>query len=177
MSTPTKIVAGDLIGPMSVGPAGDDGTLEFWVGPAGSKVKGLTVDAAGGVAFPLSSILTAALASAVAMNVTSQFFVGPSLSLPAGKWLVVGKVCVSDTSGAASFGAKLTDGTTVFDSSGCTTAGANYIGNMSVNGVITLAVTSTVSVSACNVNSAGASILASSFGGAKASSICAWRVA
>lgn len=126
------------------GPAAGSGTLTLPAGTtdfsatggAGKFVKQLT---AGGT-FTVEAIATvsSALGADVLLNNTSNYFDGPSIAQgTSGTWFVTANVSLIDTAGAATILCKLWDGTTVIDSGVVTVTAANFIGAVSLSGVIT----------------------------------------
>ena len=105
-----------------------------------------------------SAYLTNSLSGDVALTVQNSYQDGPSIAQgPSGLWFVTGTVTVQDTSLAATFKAKLWDGTTVIASGMCATASANYRQTISLSGVIKApAGNLRISVADANATPAGA---------------------
>ena len=86
--------------------------------------KKITVDELR-IALISNSALTNSIGSDVSLNNTANFFTGPTVAQgTTGTWFASGTVTLNDTAGAASFYAKLWDGTTVIASCFATTSGA-----------------------------------------------------
>lgn len=120
-----------------------------------------------------------AISGDVTLTTSGTFYDGPSVSLVAGTWLVVGQVQIVDTVGAATFDAKLWDGTTVFRSGETSSAGASFSAQVSLGKIVTVGSTTTVKISVTNVSRNGGSIKAqvpSASLGNNASSISAVRL-
>lgn len=122
----------------------------------------LRVTGAGATIFgyPILSTAKADLAADVALNNIANFFDGPSVSLAAGTWLIVGTVLVTDTAGLAGVIAKLWDGTTVESSDQVTIGGANYNETITLAGVVSPGTTTTYKISCRGFTSASGKILA-----------------
>jgi hypothetical protein len=103
----------------------------------------------------------------VALSNTGTFFDGPSVSLGAGTWLIVGHIDVQDTAGAATIIAKLWDGTTVEASGEDTTSGSTSVAMIPLMGIVSPAGTTTYKISAKDVSSTNGKILAACFGGSQ----------
>ena len=81
---------------------------------------------------------TASLGADVALNNTATYFAGPTVALGSvGTWFVSGKVTLRDTSGAAGFLCRLTDGTSIIDSGRTDSSAANFYTTMHLSGYIT----------------------------------------
>ncbi len=86
----------------------------------------------------LSTTLTAALGSDVAVNNTGLYFDGPSIAQgTTGTWLVTGTVQLSNTASASTCNIKLWDGTTVVASARCFIPGTNSAINVTLSGIVT----------------------------------------
>ena len=100
---------------------------------AGSPLVGNGV---GALAAGLSTASNA-ISGNVALNNTASFFDGPSIAQGStGTWFVSGAVTVQDNAGAATFAAKLWDGTTVIATGGATTSGATTQVTISLSGFL-----------------------------------------
>jgi hypothetical protein len=135
---------GDII--ISTSNTGNAGRLG--IGSAGQVlevVSGLPAWVPAPVGIPLTT-LTGYLTSNVTMTSANTFYDGPSVTLSAGKWWLVGSVVISAgiTSGQAT--AKLWDGTTAV-SSGITDYGANGDITMGLSGIVTVTGTPTWKIS------------------------------
>jgi hypothetical protein len=100
------------------------------------------------------------VAGDVALNNTANYFDGPSVSLTAGTWLLVGAVAVQDTAGIANIAAKLWNGTTVESSGQVTISAINYGAMIPLAGIVTAAGAETWKISARDVTSTSGKILA-----------------
>lgn len=107
-----------------------------------------------------TTIVEAALGADVTLTDANTFYDGPSVSLPPGTWLLVGAVTVLDTASASSLTAKLWDGTNVESAAQATTSAANYCDTIPVNGVVTVASTTTWKISVANGQAASGRIKA-----------------
>ena len=65
--------------------------------------------------YPVLTNLAASLPSNVSMTTANTFYDGPSLTLTAGTWLIIGSLCLGNVLGA--YTVKLWNGTTVYGSS------------------------------------------------------------
>lgn len=82
-------------------------------------------------------VLTNSLGADVAMNVTANYFDGPSIAQGAtGTWFASGQATVTDTAVGANFFCKLWDGTTVVDSADVTTSGASFNAVIHLSGAL-----------------------------------------
>lgn len=93
------------------------------------------------------------LAADVAIVNANQYYDGPSIALPAGKYLLIGKVLI-DYAGANDCQAKLWDGVTVFDSAEFKRSGntAGPEATLPLLGIVNPAVTTVYKISAaCDV--------------------------
>lgn len=118
-----------------------------------------------------------ALSSDVTMSNPNQHYDGPSLSLAAGTWLIMGGVTVWDTSGGGRYTAKLWNGTIVKDSKEIA-IGNTAVGAMSLRAIVTLATTETWKISVAGTISAGHILAAIADNGAgnNASTLLAIRI-
>lgn len=97
------------------------------------------------------------LAADVTMTTSGTFYDGPSVSLAAGTWLVVGSVIVYKSGAIVTATGKLWDGTTVESSTQGTSANGKPV-QLSLFGILVLAATTTIKISA--TSTASTSILA-----------------
>jgi hypothetical protein len=105
-----------------------------------------------------------ALSGDVLLNNTANFFDGPSVSLTAGTWFVVGAVQVTDSAGAAAIVGKLWDGTTVESSGQYGVPSAGFSGQVTLAGIVAPGSTTTYKISCRDVSSTSGSILAATPG-------------
>ena len=120
--------------------------------------------------------ITASLSGNVALNNVASYFDGPSVAQgTVGTWFASGTVTISDTV-AASFSAKLWDGTTVIASAGVNTSGANERITMSLSGFIASPV-GNIRISVKDVTSVNGTMYFNDSGNSKDSTITAIRVA
>ncbi len=123
------------------------------------------------------SPITNSLGSDVALNNTANYFDGPSIAQgTSGTWLVNGTVTLTDTAGAATFVAKLWDGTTVIDSGAFTTAGANNNGSIALSGYLATPAAN-LRISVRDSTSTSGKIQFNQSGNSKDSTISAIRIA
>jgi len=96
-----------------------DGTTESWaqVDLASSDVTGVLPRSKGGFTPAQDEHV---LGSNVALNNTGQWFIGPTLTLGTGVWLVFGTATINAAASGARVSVRLTDGTNVKDSSSTT---------------------------------------------------------
>lgn len=106
---------------------------------------------------------------------SAAFIDGPTIALGIGTWLVQGKVTVTDGVAATIYG-RLTDGTTVFDSTTTQIPTASGFSDVKLFGKIVLAAPATVKVQILDTGAAGG-ILYNTSGQGKDASIKAWRIA
>ncbi len=125
-------------------------------------------------ATPLSN----SLAADVALTSSGVYEDGPSVAQGGtGTWFASGTVTMNDTSGAATFGAKLWDGTTVIASGVSTTSAGGRAVTISLSGFLpSPAGNLRISVTDANASPAGA-ILHNASGNGKDSTITACRIA
>ena len=126
---------------------------------------------------PVLTTLSASLGADVALNNTGTYFDGPSVAQgTAGVWYASGTVSVVDTAAAATFHAKLWDGTTVIDTAVHTTpGGAGFFGSITLVGTIT-SPAGNLRISVKDISSAAGKILFNQTGLSKDSSITAQRI-
>jgi hypothetical protein len=124
-----------------------------------------------------ASPIKASLSSDVALNSNLVYFDGPSVAQgSAGTWVVSGTVTVVDSSGPATFSAKLWDGTTVIASCTTTSFGANNPVSLSLSGFLA-SPTGNLRISVIDANASPAGkIKANTSGNGKDSTIMAIRV-
>jgi hypothetical protein len=143
---------------------------------AQAQVTQSTVNATPVSAFTGVSPLANSIAGNVSLNNTANFFDGPIIAQgTVGTWFVSGSVSLVDTGGAATFNAKLWDGTTVVSSGRCTGPGAGQYCVIALSGVITNPAAS-LRISAQDVNAITGLIAANASGGGKDSTITAYRI-
>ena len=93
-----------------------------------------------GLELPLNGVssMTSWLSTNIALSTVAQYFDGPSIAQgTSGTWFVSGSITLRDTAGAASFNAKLWDGTTVMGSAQIASTGANNAASIALSGVLT----------------------------------------
>jgi hypothetical protein len=101
--------------------------------------NGLTGGSSGGAISLAVSLttLTNSLTSDIALSSAGTYFDGPTVAQgTSGTWYASGSVLVTDVTGGGAFFFKLWDGTTVFDSGGVNTNGANARAMIPVSGRI-----------------------------------------
>jgi hypothetical protein len=156
-----------------MGPPGLDGWegvdgLDGMPGPAGAAGSGGTITTA-----------EADLGGDVTMTNANQYYDGPSVSLAAGTWFITGTLTVRAGAANCVLTAQLWDGTTTESSSETrmATSGAQY--TISLSGIIVLAGTTTVKLSAASTAGGGSIFAAAFFNGVgnNASHIRAIKVA
>lgn len=84
---------------------------------------------------------------------------GPSVSLAAGMWLLIGVAEVRSDGGGGIVVAKLWDGTTVFDAGEVTVETPNYVDTLTLTAIVSPTTTTTYKITAA-INSGGFSIMA-----------------
>jgi len=121
---------------------------------------------------------SAALGADVALNNTANYFDGPSVTLGAGTWFVIGGVVVTTTAGSADqFNVKLWDGTTVIASAALKiNVAVINIGAVTLAGVIT-SPAGNLKISVNDQTSNSGKIVFNSSGNSKDSWIAAVRLA
>lgn len=119
---------------------------------------------------------SAVLGSDVALNNIANYFDGPSISLAAGTWLVIGKVVVSATTIPTETYCKMWDGTNVFTSASTENVNATRPLTVTLAAVVTLVGTTTVKISCRNPNSTDGKIYFNQSGNSKDSDIVAVRI-
>lgn len=174
--------AGGTIAAVSYSGSASDlstGTLATARGGFGASVAavtGISYFSGGSASFFDPTPVTSSLGADVAVNNTANYFDGPSIAQGStGTWFVSGKVTVLDSVGAATFFAKLWDGTTVIDSGAYTTGGANFNGSFALSGYIT-APTGNLRISVRDISSNSGVIKFNQTGNSKDSTITAYRV-
>ena len=122
-------------------------------GPTETYDTGAAWVALGGAAGSLTASSNK-LASDVVMSVANTPYDGPSLSLAAGSYLLIGTLTLL-SSGTLDFTIKLWDGTTTI----ATTEGANpfatYTVSLSVSGIVVLGSTTTIKITALSPGTTG----------------------
>jgi hypothetical protein len=113
----------------------------------------------------------------VTLNNTANYFDGPSCAQgTTGTWLAIGQVVCVDTSSAASFNAKLWDGTTIIASGSTTTGGANFRGQIFLSGFIT-SPAANIKISVSDIQTTNGLIKANTTGLSKDSQLTVVRIA
>lgn len=121
--------------------------------------------------------ITASLGADVALNNTSNYFSGPAVAQgTAGKWFVSGTITCEDTAGAATFYAKLWDGTTVVASAASTSPAANNAISITLSGFIS-APAGNLRIDAQDITSTSGHLRYNETGNAKDCTITAIRIA
>lgn len=154
----------------------DEGVVSTIDDTSGAFTLGYGLDRSSQELFATLSSSYAALSGNVTLNNTANYFDGPSLSLGAGTYFVMGKVLVSAGTIPTETYAKLWDGTTVIDSGSTENVNATRPITLALAGIITLASASTVKISCRNPNSTDGTIYANQSGNSKDSSITAVRL-
>lgn len=123
------------------------------------------------------SKITASLGADVALNNTSNYFTGPSVSQGStGTWFASGTVTLRDTAGAAGFFCKLWDGTTVIASGRTDSSAANFYTSISLSGYLT-SPAGNLRISVRDASSTNGVIIFNASGDSKDSTISAYRIA
>ena len=140
---------------------------------SGSLASGFTP-----VTSPLVNLTTAtnSLSSNTAMSNTNNYFDGPSLSQgTSGTWFVTCTASIDDTVGAATYFAKLWDGTTVIASGVAQTTAATQFSMISISGVLA-SPAANIKMSVRDISSTSGFILYNTTGNAKDSTCTGVRI-
>lgn len=144
--------------------------------PAAVAYDGTQFNIVGGSGAPTGTTFQNSLGSDVALNNTANFFDGPTVAQGSiGRWLVTGSVTCVDNNGAASFAAKLWDGTNIIASGNLITSSINVSGVISLSGVIT-SPAGNLRISVKDGTSTGGKIIFNNTGASKDSTITAVRI-
>ena len=120
--------------------------------------------------------ITNSLGADVALNNTANYFTGPTVAQGStGTWCVSGTVTALDTAGAATFFARLWDGTTVIASAGAVSAATNFSIPFSLSGCIT-SPAGNLRIDVKDISSTSGLIKFNQTLNSKDSTITAWRV-
>jgi hypothetical protein len=120
--------------------------------------------------------ITNSLSGDVTMNVSANYFTGPSVSQgTSGTWYASGTVTIIESATAGSFDAKLWDGTTVIASCRHYSDTANVQRSISLSGYITNPA-GNIRISVRDLNGTSGSILSNVTGGGKDSTVTAIRI-
>ena len=123
-----------------------------------------------------ASQITASLGTNITLGSTGLFFDGPSIAQgTTGTWFVAGQVTVQDTAGAASFSAKLWDGTTVIASVSISTYTINALGAIQLAGYLA-SPAGNLKISVKDTTSTSGLIAFNSSGASKDATISAFRL-
>jgi hypothetical protein len=149
-------------------------SLVLWPGQGGRIVS----DGANyHVLFTVGAPLTNSLGANVALNITANYFDGPSVAQGAiGTWFVSGNIIANSGAAGDDIHVKLWDGTTTIDSTKMSIPTAVYTISLSVSGVIA-SPTGNIRISARSPNNTAATMFFNSTGNAKDSTITAVRIA
>ena len=121
--------------------------------------------------------ITNSLSGDVALNNTANFFTGPTIAQgTSGTWFVSGTVTVIDTAGAATFHAKLWDGTTVVASAALYVSAANVSGAIAISGYIS-SPAGNLRISVKDITSTSGAIQSDAGSMTKSSTLSAIRIA
>lgn len=121
--------------------------------------------------------ITASLGADVALNNTSNYFAGPAVAQgTAGTWFVSATITLEDTAGAATFYAKLWDGTTVIASGATTSPAVNNAISITLSGRIA-APAGNLRIDARDITSTSGYMRYNETGNAKDCTITAIRIA
>ncbi len=93
---------------------------------------------------------TATLGGNVTLTDADTWYDGPSLSLGAGKWLVLGAALLGLSGTAARYQARLTDGSTTYAAGEGTPDTSNGVITVHLSAIITLTAVTTVKVQGCS---------------------------
>lgn len=155
----------------------DSGVVSTIDSTSGAFTLGYGLDRSSQELLAAFSSSSAAISGNVALNNTSNYFDGPSVSLVAGTWFVMGTVTVVDTGATAAIYAKLWDGSTVFASAAGYSSNTSRGVAITLSAVVTLVATTTVKISCRDPDAATGSILFNQTGNSKDSHITAVRIA
>lgn len=101
------------------------------------KVDNTTIQSTAGVISTKANTVTNSLSGNVSLSNTANYFTGPTVSQgTSGTWLASGTVTLGDTSAAATFYCRLTDGTTVIASSATQTYATDRVVSLALSGVL-----------------------------------------
>lgn len=125
---------------------------------------------------PIGARVVNVLSGDVDLNNTANFFTGPTCAQgTAGTWLAMGHVTLLDTAGAASFFAKLWDGTTVI-ASGFSTSSTTNAGTVIHLAGVLASPAGNIRIDARDTTATSGKIKADSSGGAKDSMLTVIRI-
>lgn len=123
-----------------------------------------------------TSVAINSLGANVALNNTANYFPGPSVAQGSiGTWCGSGGVAMSDSAGAATFHAKLWDGTTIIDSRPTASGGAAFTTSISLSGCLS-APAGNIRIDVRDTTSVNGTLLFNSTGNSKDSTLTMWRV-
>jgi hypothetical protein len=123
------------------------------------------------------SPITNSLSGNVNLNNTGSFFTGPAVTQgTSGTWFFSGTVTFTDTAGAATINAKLTDGTTVIASAATRVPAASVPMSLSLSGYLATPA-GNVAIQVNDATSTSGVLLNNSSGGGKDSTLTAIRIA
>lgn len=127
---------------------------------------------------PIASVapVSNSLGADVSTNNSANYFDGPSVAQgTVGTWFVSGTVTVADSAAAATFRAKLWDGTTVIASGAVTTGGSGFNDTITLSGFIT-GPAGNIRISVQEPAATNGKILANVSGNSKDSTLAAYRI-
>lgn len=141
----------------------------------GTGLSGGTITTSGTCAVSLSNV-TNSLSADMTMNVTANYFDGPSTAQgTSGTWLASGGVTVTDTGSGANVFCKLWDGTTVIDSRAVTIGAASQFQNIALHGVLA-APAANIKISCRDTTTTTGVIKFNSTGNSKDSTLTVFRI-
>jgi hypothetical protein len=140
------------------------------------EVDNVTIQAAAGVISAKSTPVTNSLGADVLMNVSANYFDGPSVAQgTTGTWWASGTVSVLDTAGGALIYCKLWDGTTVIASAAVNTPGASNIEPIALSGFLS-SPAANIKISCRDITATTGKIIFNTTGNSKDSTISAHRL-
>lgn len=124
----------------------------------------------------MMSPITNAIGAAVALNNTGTWFTGPTVAQgTSGTWFACGSITLADSAGAAEFGVRLTDGTSVIASTVVNTAAVDKYVQVTLCGIKT-SPAGNLRMNARDYTSTSGNILYNNSGDSMDSTITAFRI-
>lgn len=140
--------------PLLVGDSGSGGTAGLAPAPgSGDAAAGKFLKASGAWAVPSVGGLTTVtnyLSADVTLTTINTFYDGPTVSLAAGTWLLIGTITCVDSATAAFFTAKSWDGTIVTSSTEGVGANGGWPATITLAGIVSPGSTTSYKISVAN---------------------------